>query len=770
VTVRRLLAAVVLPLAAVMTVVASTPWLRAFPPATVLPLLILAAVISVAIPPLVVTLTGRSVAWSAGASLVVLIAFSLLVVLHDPAGTSALWRGFTQGVARLLSIALPVSAPRWLLVPPVVLCWLVGAASSELLTRSRSTGLAPMLGVVGFSLAYAATAGAPGTLVVAATLLGVSAGALLFLRRWMLDTEDLDSGTQTGQPEHDPTRPLLLGVVTLAVVAVACALLIPRAPALKGAAKAPHRTPPVVTVAPVTPTVGLAELRGDTAANHPARTLFLVRMNKPSSGYLAAVDLDNYNGDVWSLHHTFEPTGGRVRLAAGPGQTSRAETEVVQHYQVIDAPDLPWMPYLNQPLSVTGVSVDVDDLSGMVIPTQPLVDGQSYSVTSAATSRTLASLTAGQLAQLSVASTRDAADAQPLPGADQAFDNVLTQLETETGESSSASLTFLRAVENDFQTHYRRVATAEYAPATASARTISGGQTTTRPDLYGTSLADIQGAIFGKNKTGTPEQFATLMTVLARKLGLPARLVTGYRLSGPAAAATPTRPDTEYRVTNLDAWAWVEVYVPPLGWVVVDPTPSKTGSLPAQAPSAGPTTTTLPPTQIHAVVTPGHSGHAVAPRVHLARGGHSNPLVPVLAAVLLLAILVALVPATVAVIKARRRRRRRHAADPGRQIEGAWLETLDVLAEAEVTGLAPLTNSEVASEVDRRFGPAAGAPVAVLARTATAVTFSSSQAPDGEGSAQAWAEFEDFHHAVHDRQSGRERLRSRLRVARRGRR
>jgi hypothetical protein len=757
----------VLPLAAVMTVVASTPWLRAFPPATVLPLLILAAVISVAIPPLVVALTGRSVAWSAGASLLLLIAFLLLVVLHDPTGTGTLWRGFAQGVARLLSITLPVSAPRWLFVPPVVLCWLVGAASSELLTRSRSTGLAPMLGVVGFSLAYAATAGAPGALVVAAGLLGLSAGTLLFLRRWMLDTENLDAGTQAGQPGHDPIRPLILGLLTLALVAAVCALFIPQAPKLKGAAKAPHRTPPVITVAPVTPTVGLAELRGDTAANRPARTLFLVRMNKPSSGYLAAVDLDNYNGDVWSLRHTFEPTGGRVRLAAGPGQTSRAETEVVQHYRVVDAPDLPWMPYLNQPLSVAGVSVDFDDLSGMVIPTQPLVDGQSYSVTSAATSSTLASLTAGQLTQLSVASTRDQADAQPLAGADQAFDNVLTQLETETNESSGASLTFLRAVEDDFQTHYRRVATAEYAPATASARTVSGGHTTTRPDLYGTSLADIQGAIFGRNKTGTPEQFATLMTLLARKLGVPARLVTGYRLSGPNAAATPTRPGTEYRVTNLDAWAWVEIYVPPLGWLVVDPTPSKTGVLPAQAPSAGPTTTTLPPTQIHAVVTPGHSGHAVAPRVHLAGSGRSNPLVPVLAAVLVLVILVALVPATVWAIKARRRRRRRHAADPGLQIEGAWLETLDVLAEADVTGLVPLTNTEVAAEVDRRFGDEAGAPVAVLARTASAVTFSSSPAPDREIGVQAWSEFDEFHRAVHARQSGRERLRSRLRVARR---
>jgi len=47
---RRLLAASVLPLAAAMTFLAATPWLRAFPPETVAPLFIAAAIVSVAIP------------------------------------------------------------------------------------------------------------------------------------------------------------------------------------------------------------------------------------------------------------------------------------------------------------------------------------------------------------------------------------------------------------------------------------------------------------------------------------------------------------------------------------------------------------------------------------------------------------------------------------------------------------------------------------------------------------------------------------------------
>ena len=83
-----------------------------------------------------------------------------------------------------------------------------------------------------------------------------------------------------------------------------------------------------------------------------------------------------------------------------------------------------------------------------------------------------------------------------------------------------------------------------------------------------------------------------------------------------------------------------------------------------------------------------------------------------------------------------------------------------------VTGLAPLTNSEVASVVDQRFGQTAGAPAAVLATAASAVAFSTSLTADADMSGRAWSQFETFRRALKSRQSGRERNRSRLRMAR----
>lgn len=65
--------------------------------------------------------------------------------------------------------------------------------------------------------------------------------------------------------------------------------------------------------------------------------------------------------------------------------------------------------------------------------------------------------------------------------------------------------------------------------------------------------------------TGYCVHFATAATVLLRGAGIPARYVTGYAFTAQA--------DTGVTVTLADAHAWVEYYIPGVGWAVLDPTP-----------------------------------------------------------------------------------------------------------------------------------------------------------------------------------------------------
>jgi transglutaminase-like putative cysteine protease len=82
---------------------------------------------------------------------------------------------------------------------------------------------------------------------------------------------------------------------------------------------------------------------------------------------------------------------------------------------------------------------------------------------------------------------------------------------------------------------------------------------------------------FLENKEGYCTQYALSMMVMARTLGIPARIGIGW---------LPGRPNGQdgFRVTGQDSHAWPEIYFPSVGWVRFEPTPQvQTGPLPSYA-------------------------------------------------------------------------------------------------------------------------------------------------------------------------------------------
>lgn len=74
---------------------------------------------------------------------------------------------------------------------------------------------------------------------------------------------------------------------------------------------------------------------------------------------------------------------------------------------------------------------------------------------------------------------------------------------------------------------------------------------------------------FLREREGYCEHFATLAALLARKAGIPSRVVTGY--------AHPEREAGAWIYRRSHAHAWVELNFPGRGWVTWDPTPSSAG-------------------------------------------------------------------------------------------------------------------------------------------------------------------------------------------------
>jgi hypothetical protein len=69
-------------------------------------------------------------------------------------------------------------------------------------------------------------------------------------------------------------------------------------------------------------------------------------------------------------------------------------------------------------------------------------------------------------------------------------------------------------------------------------------------------------------QAGNCEYFASAMTLLLRRLGIPSRLVVGFL------AAEWNEFGRFFDVRQSDAHAWVEAYLPGQGWTAFDPTPA----------------------------------------------------------------------------------------------------------------------------------------------------------------------------------------------------
>jgi transglutaminase-like putative cysteine protease len=129
----------------------------------------------------------------------------------------------------------------------------------------------------------------------------------------------------------------------------------------------------------------------------------------------------------------------------------------------------------------------------------------------------------------------------------------------------------------------RRVVSSPYAQTYALARRLAAGEPTAYDTVKSVQAYLQKGfqysekpparryplpAFLFADKIGYCQQFSGAMALMLRMNGIPARVSAGF---------TPGNFDhvaKEYRVRDLDAHSWVEVWFTGIGWVPFDPTPS----------------------------------------------------------------------------------------------------------------------------------------------------------------------------------------------------
>ncbi|MDQ2725922.1 MAG: DUF3488 and transglutaminase-like domain-containing protein, partial [Actinomycetota bacterium] len=215
-------------------------------------------------------------------------------------------------------------------------------------------------------------------------------------------------------------------------------------------------------------------------------------------------------------------------------------------------------------------------------------------------------------------------------------------------------------------------------------------------------------------KQGTAEQFATACVLMARTVGLPARLAVGF-LPG---AIDPAGGTTT--VHGSDATVGPEVDLADVGWVALDPIPAASSHGPAAGGSTPSTTVSKNNAGLNQVrnTVANSPGSTAATGQHgPGRGhggqGHASQAPWLLAIPLVIVVAVGgLVGARVMARRRRRSRRRDPALLPAQRITGAWAEVLDALAPFD-PAISALTPTEVTVEARRATGDAE-APVRSL--------------------------------------------------------
>ncbi|GAB3146762.1 hypothetical protein GCM10027290_29020 [Micromonospora sonneratiae] len=586
-----------------------------------------------------------------------LVVAAVAVPRSDAALPGAVWAAVRHAGAHVLTGAAPLPVTLDTVALPFCAAWLTALAAALPLRARRPTyaALPPVL----LFVATLVLVGPTTTPAYVHTAVLVAALAVL------LGVLGTDGG---GRRRGAAVAVLTVG---LAVVAVGAG------PVLTGGL---DRQPPDVRAHVVPPYQNPEQLNPLSLlsgwATDPARPLLEVRGDQPVR--LRWVTLPEFNGVTWLPARDYRAAGALLPVAELPGRTTS-----VRHEVTVTGLTGGWLPVPEGVREVRGVTVAVDrDTATLAVP-GGLRPATRYTVAAGVPVREPERLAA---AVLPVEASFDRYRMLPPGGPPQLYELA----RAAAGGASSGPYQQASRLAEYLRREYR------FDPR------APGGNGYPSLDRF---LS--QPTVAGGGR-GTSEQFATAFVVLARALGIPARVVVGFRAGQPVG-------DGRYLVRTGDAVAWPEVYLADVGWVEFDPTPAPaeqvdrpTAARPALTPTPGPE---VRPDDGSGV------GDEFEPLAGPRDGDGGEPFSSRLGGLAAVpAVLLALVVAVV-VLRLRRSAVRLRRRDPAGRVLGAWAELRDGL---RLTGRTP-DDALVVAEVAGLAADAVGAPVAERVRSVAAL-------------------------------------------------
>lgn len=405
----------------------------------------------------------------------------------------------------------------------------------------------------------------------------------------------------------------------------------------------------------------------------------LVHVTTTSAQYLRFTALDYFDGNSFSLVKS-DAAPGKVNgpLPAATAGVSDAISQIPVHDQIQVLPALAER-YLPLPYSPVNVKISgswqLSPTLRTVFSTRDTTAGKSFQVDSLVPAPTPAQLEAHTGGYDAAATPRATATSLAM---DLKLPSSVPAVVFRDADAVTASAKTAFEKLSDLERWFTDPSNGHFSYTLSPSPTLSQGP------------AGI--ATFLRYRQGFCEQFATIFTLMARHLGLPARVAVGFT----PGETDPSSPGT-YDISTEDAHAWPEVWFTGVGWVRFEPTPRPSlapftpGYL---APVTKPAAPASVPTPTSAAVPPPLRRPEVdairpsssAPTQAVASGGRSTGrtvIIGVAAALLLLS----LVPALRRLRRSRRRGRAAiigaapgaSAAESRAGSSAQWAELLDTV-------------------------------------------------------------------------------------------
>ncbi|HEY6739492.1 MAG TPA: DUF3488 and transglutaminase-like domain-containing protein, partial [Actinopolymorphaceae bacterium] len=269
--------------------------------------------------------------------------------------------------------------------------------------------------------------------------------------------------------------------------------------------------------------------------------VFTYTTSRPNQDYIRLVVLDEFDGENWRTgeRRPVQPLPANGELPDPQGLDPSVQRQRIEtRFEVLPSLDSDWLPLLYSPkkLEVRGNwSYDATTLDVLARGEGNGTAGLTYVETSIRPEYTSEELKAAPIA----------------PGAIRTRYTQLPDSVPESVKRLAEQLT--ENAENDWERAY------ELQQYFRNEFTYS---TDVEPGHGGSALIE-----FLEDKRGYCEQFSATMAIMARSLGMPARVVVGYQEG-------TSRAQNQYEVKVKDAHAWPEIYFSGFGWVRFEPTPS----------------------------------------------------------------------------------------------------------------------------------------------------------------------------------------------------